>query len=79
MTILESTDSLLTPKQAARQLGTTLAFIYHEISSNHFPGAKKVQNRWLIPASDVELRATARRARGMVWSMPLSEDHEHAR
>jgi excisionase family DNA binding protein len=63
----ENTETLLTPKQAARQLGTTLAFIYHEIASNHFPGAKKVENRWLIPASDVEVRALARRARGITW------------
>lgn len=65
--IEEVTLRVLSAREAAHRTGTTLAFIYHEIASNHFPGARKIAGRWAIPAEEVEAKAAARRSRGLTW------------
>ena len=59
--------NFLSPRETAVHMGVTLTFVYHEIASGHFPGARKAGKRWGIPVQEVEAKASARRARGMTW------------
>ena len=65
--VVTTASHMVSPREAAHRTGTTLAFIYHEIASNHFPGARKVAGRWAIPAEEVEAKAAVRRLRGITW------------
>lgn len=40
--------------EAARKLGWRLNYIYAELRVGRFPGARKENDIWLIPAADVE-------------------------
>ncbi len=50
----------LTPSQAARQMGTTLDWVYRELRAGRMRGAVKSGKQWKIPAQVVKERAKAR-------------------
>jgi excisionase family DNA binding protein len=51
-----SATNTLTPREAARLLGTSLYFIYHQLWAGRIPGAKKVGKCWQIPMSTLRQR-----------------------
>ncbi len=56
-------NRMLSPREAAQRLGTSLYFVYHELWANRLPGARKVGKVWRIPAEGVEDRVKQREAR----------------
>jgi hypothetical protein len=57
-------NEVVSPRQAAQMLGTTLTFIYSELWSGRFPGARMIAKHWEIPAQSVRKRAEGRASRG---------------
>lgn len=54
---------MLTPKEAARMLGSRLAYVYAEVWADKFPGARKLNGEWLIPAAVLRERILTRNKR----------------